>query len=231
MLQQQLLSWTCHHLNRHVPHPRAVTCHITYNQLFDSHQRYSSIKTVDRETSTVINMCLTRVCWSRWYPNDSSRRILYPCRNNKCTAWIWTFLQQLPLTAPSVRYGIPGHLRGRIRIWPRHQQHLTVQNKRVRKERIKKTKFLIRNIACYLAREPVPVQRKAWLSRGQKISLTLLNIPKMDHSPVRTQRTFQINLLPARSDDPPSWAQMSMEQLVPTRLQTPHLTDCGSFSY
>lgn len=174
-------------------------------------------------------MCLTRVCWSRWCPNGSSRRILYPCRNNKCSAWIWTFLQ----TALCVRYGIPGHLRGRTRIWPRHQKHLTVQNKRVRNEQIKKTKILISNIvlASYLAREPVPVQRKAWLSREQKISLPLSNIPKMDHSPARTQRTCQINLLPAWSDDPPSWAQMSMEQLVPSRLQTPDLTDCGSFSY
>lgn len=48
--------------------------------------------------------------------------------------------------------------------------------------------------------------------------------------PGRTLRTCQINLLPTWSDDPPSWAQMSMEQLIPFRLQTPDLTDCGSVS-
>lgn len=41
----------------------------------------------------------------------------------------------------------------------------------------------------------------------------------MDHSLASTQRTCQINLLPAWNDDPPSWAQMSMKKLVPSRLQ------------
>lgn len=212
----------CNHLNRRVPNPRAVNFHIKYNRLFDSQKRCTSIKIVkEREVSAVINICLTRVCWSRWYPNGSSKRILYPCRNNKCSAWIWTFLRQLPQTAPSVRYGIPGHLRGQPRIWPRHQKHLTAQKKRVKNEQTKKTKIPINNIvhASYLAREPVPVQKKAWLSREQKISLPLSNIPKMDHSLARTQLTCQINLLPVWNDDPPSWAQMSMEQLVPSRLQ------------
>ncbi len=79
--------------------------------------------------------CLTRVCWSRWYPSGSSRRILYPCRSNKCSAWVWILP---PFQEAAVKPRVPGSqtpywgltdLRGWPQIWPRHGRHLVLHRK------------------------------------------------------------------------------------------------------
>lgn len=77
---------------------------------------------------------LTRECWSRLYPSGSSRRTLYPCRNNKCSAWFWT----LPLLLQTPCWTL-GALRGWPRITPRHRRHLVLYKTHVRNKRSKVT--------------------------------------------------------------------------------------------
>lgn len=150
-------------------------------------------------------VCLTRACWSRWYPSDSSRRTLYPCRNNRCSAWILPSpLSPQTAVKPWIHGGQthcemhPSVSLGDLQVWPRqprsrhlvHVQEMCEQycSCAWQKEKKKNThagKTTCDNFHTYPVRKLMRVFWKTWVS-GWWISVPYQIFPKSVI--MRTQR-------------------------------------------
>lgn len=139
----------------------------------------------------LIDACLTRGCWSRWYPSGSNRRTLYPCRRSRCSAWLGT-LPPLPRAAPpAVGARFPRsetccRSLSAVQGWPlrcpryRTTTHLQTQMIQVTQTIImqrvyKRTGWMLQS---YLLGWVMPVFGKAWLSPEVIVSLPFQIVPK-----------------------------------------------------